>query len=69
MLLAELAKQSKLQEMNFKPDLRTTTFGYALDHVFYRGVIALSGRVVPNITSSDHAPILAKFSISPEKTK
>jgi endonuclease/exonuclease/phosphatase (EEP) superfamily protein YafD len=66
-ILLQLAKQIRLEEMSFHPDFRTKTFGYALDHAFYRGLIPTSGEVPSNITSSDHAPILAKFVLEPEK--
>jgi endonuclease/exonuclease/phosphatase (EEP) superfamily protein YafD len=37
----------------FEPDLRTTTFGHALDHIYVRGMRAESARVI-QVTSSDH---------------
>jgi endonuclease/exonuclease/phosphatase (EEP) superfamily protein YafD len=45
-----------LRGVNFTPDLRTTVFGSALDHIYIRGLRAEGAQVVP-VSSSDHNPL------------
>jgi len=42
-----------LNPVTFEPDLRTTTFGHALDHIYVRGMLAEAARVI-QVSSSDH---------------
>ena len=51
-----------LQPVAFAPDLRTTFFGNALDHVYVRGIRAGSARVAP-VSSSDHNALLVRLEI------
>ena len=51
-----------LQPVAFAPDLRTTFFGNALDHVYVRGIRAGSARVAP-VSSSDHNALLVHLEI------
>lgn len=46
----------------FEPDLRTTTFGYALDHIYVRGMQATYAEVFP-VSSSDHNPLRVSLSL------
>lgn len=51
-----------LEPADFAADNRTTTFGYALDHIWTRGV-TISASEVPITTSSDHNPLFVTFHI------
>ena len=46
----------------FEPDLRTTAFGRALDHIYVRGMEATFARVIP-VTSSDHNPLRVRLAV------
>lgn len=46
----------------FVPDLRTTAFGHALDHIYVRGMQATYAEVFP-VSSSDHNPLRVSLSI------
>ena len=45
----------------FEPDLRTTAFGNALDHIYVRGMQATYAQVFP-VSSSDHNPLRVRLS-------
>ncbi|MDP4789358.1 MAG: endonuclease/exonuclease/phosphatase family protein [Haliea sp.] len=49
-----------LTAVTFMPDLRTTIFGNALDHVLVRGLNAASAVVIP-VETSDHNPLLVSL--------
>jgi endonuclease/exonuclease/phosphatase (EEP) superfamily protein YafD len=49
-----------LSPVTFEPDLRTTTFGKALDHVYIRGLHAKAAEVIP-VSSSDHNPLRVRL--------
>ena len=49
-----------LTPVAFEPDLRTTTFGHALDHIYIRGMRAELARVIP-VSSSDHNPLRVRL--------
>ena len=51
-----------LLAVEFAPDLRTTAFGRALDHIYVRGLSPAEARVVP-VSSSDHNPLLVRLQI------
>lgn len=51
-----------LLPVDFAPDLRTTVFGNALDHIYVRGIRAESARVAP-VSSSDHNALLVHLEI------
>ncbi len=51
-----------LGSISFEPDLRTTAFGRALDHIYLRGISAQQARVIP-VTSSDHNPLRVRLNI------
>jgi len=52
-LVDEFMREHGLEPVAFEPDLRTTTFGHALDHIYVRGMRAESARVI-QVSSSDH---------------
>lgn len=49
-----------LRPVIFQPDLRTTTFGKALDHIYVRGLETEYAEVIP-VSSSDHNALRARF--------
>jgi endonuclease/exonuclease/phosphatase (EEP) superfamily protein YafD len=51
-----------LGAINFEPDLRTTAFGRALDHIYIRGLEATFAQVIP-VSSSDHNPLRVRLAI------
>ena len=51
-----------LGAVTFEPDLRTTAFGRALDHVYVRGMRATFAQVIP-VSSSDHNPLRVRLAI------
>jgi endonuclease/exonuclease/phosphatase (EEP) superfamily protein YafD len=61
-LVDEFMGQFDLQPVSFEPDLRTTVFGRALDHVYVRGLQALSSEVIP-VSSSDHNPLRVRLGL------
>jgi len=61
-LVDDFMQKHQLVPVKFEPDLRTTAFGKALDHMYVRGIAAHSARVVP-VSSSDHNPLLVKLQI------
>jgi endonuclease/exonuclease/phosphatase (EEP) superfamily protein YafD len=52
-LVDNFMRQHGLDAVAFEPDLRTTTFGNALDHIYVRGMHAESARVI-QVSTSDH---------------
>ena len=52
-LVDEFMREHGLEPVVFTPDLRTTVFGRALDHVYVRGLKAENAEVIP-VTTSDH---------------
>jgi endonuclease/exonuclease/phosphatase (EEP) superfamily protein YafD len=46
----------------FEPDLRTTAFGRALDHIYIRGLQATFTQVIP-VSSSDHNPLRVRLAL------
>ena len=55
--------QHGLEPLSFEPDLRTTAFGRALDHIYVRGLTAEHTEVVP-VTSSDHNALRARLKLT-----
>ncbi len=55
-LVDQFMSEHELQPVSFEPDLRTRVFGRALDHIYVRGLQALSSQVIP-VQSSDHNPL------------
>lgn len=61
--VAAFMREHSLRAVTFNPDLRSTVFGQALDHVLTRGLEANSANAVP-VNSSDHNPLLVSLKIS-----
>ena len=51
-----------LTAVDFAPDLRTTAFGRALDHIYIRGMKPHTAEVIP-VSSSDHNPLRVSLQI------
>jgi len=62
-LVDEFMQKFGLGAVTFEPDLRTTAFGRALDHIYVRGLSAEAARVVP-VSSSDHNPLRVRLAIN-----
>lgn len=66
-LLTELATRLGLVPVQFEAEhhqhLKRFLFSHPLDHIFYRGlkVKPSSAVVIPDLTSSDHAPMVVEF--------
>ncbi len=61
-ILSELIQALGLEAIAFEQDHRRHSFGFALDHIFYRGLHPVQGQV-DRVNSSDHNPISAVLSI------
>lgn len=61
-LVDEFVAEHGLQPVSFEPDLRTRIFGWALDHIYVRGMHALSAEVIP-VKSSDHNPLRVRLGL------
>lgn len=62
-LVDEFTGRYGLGAVAFSPDLRTTTFGRALDHIYVRGLQAESSEVIP-VLSSDHNPLRVRLAFN-----
>jgi endonuclease/exonuclease/phosphatase (EEP) superfamily protein YafD len=62
-VLQEMASRLDLRQATFDPDYRTRVFGHPLDHIFFRELSLEKAEVFENIASSDHKPILARFTV------
>lgn len=66
-LLTELAARLGLMPVQFMAEhhqyLKRFLFSHPLDHIFYRGLTVKpdSAVVIPDLTSSDHAPMVVEF--------
>ena len=61
-LVDDFMREHGLGAVSFEPDLRTTAFGRALDHVYVRGLRATFAQVIP-VTSSDHNPLRVRLAV------
>jgi endonuclease/exonuclease/phosphatase (EEP) superfamily protein YafD len=61
-LVVQFMRNHGLGPVAFEPDLRTTAFGHALDHIYVRGMRAESAEVFP-VTSSDHNPLRVRLAV------
>lgn len=59
-LVDTFMQEHGLGSVTFEPDLRTTAFGRALDHIYVRGLRASDARVIP-VSSSDHNPLRVRL--------
>ena len=61
-VLLALTQGNGLYPVGFTPDQRTRTFGFPLDHIFIRGLLATdSGTLL--VSTSDHNPMWAVLSL------
>ena len=61
-LVDKFMSKHGLGPVAFQPDLRTTTFGHALDHIYVRGMRAKSARVI-QVSSSDHNALRVRLAL------
>jgi len=61
-MVDEFTGKYGLDAISFSPDLRSTVFGRALDHIYVRGMRTLDARVVA-VSTSDHNPLLVSLSL------
>lgn len=61
-LVDEFTSEFGLEAVSFEPDLRTRVFGRALDHIYVRGLRALSAEVIP-VGTSDHNPLRVRLGL------
>lgn len=62
-LVDDFTREYGLAPVAFKPDLRSTVFGRALDHIYTRGMHTIAARVVP-VATSDHNPLLVRLALN-----
>jgi endonuclease/exonuclease/phosphatase (EEP) superfamily protein YafD len=62
-VLLDMMERLSLKQLPYKNHNRTMVFGSAIDHVFYRGLMAVSHKT-HHVTSSDHNPITVTFKVS-----
>ncbi|MCB1702396.1 MAG: endonuclease/exonuclease/phosphatase family protein [Pseudomonadales bacterium] len=63
LLVDAFTSEFGLAPVAFNPDLRTTVFGHALDHIYVRGMHATAAKVVP-VATSDHNPLLVRLAFN-----
>lgn len=61
-ILDELIRELGLTPMPIEHDHRRLAFGFALDHIFYRG-LTHKGGLVERVVTSDHNPISAVLAV------
>jgi endonuclease/exonuclease/phosphatase (EEP) superfamily protein YafD len=62
-IVADLAKKLGLESLDYTNHNRTSVFGNALDHVFYRGLEPVEHDTW-HVTSSDHNPTRVSFRVT-----
>jgi len=62
-VLLDMMQRLSLEQLPYKNHNRTLVLGNAIDHVFYRGLTAVSHQT-HHVTSSDHNPITVTFKAS-----
>ena len=67
-ILDELSKELALQRVKYESHHQITVFGNPLDHIYYRG-LELVHASSPNVSSSDHNPLLVTFKLTEPKQK
>ncbi len=61
-IVKDKTRRLGLQPVQFKPDIRTTIFGFVVDHVYYRGLVPLKASVY-EVETSDHNPMVVTFKL------
>ena len=64
-IVNDLAQRLSLASLDYTNHNRTSAFGNALDHVFYRGLVPIEHDTW-HVTSSDHNPTRVKFRVNRE---
>jgi len=64
--IEQLEQNLALNSLQYKSHNRTRIFGKAIDHIFYRGLTPYE-LTTPQVTSSDHNPILVSFRVNTDK--
>lgn len=64
-IIEQLEQELSLEALKYQNHNRTRIFGKAIDHIFYRGLTA-TDITTPQVTSSDHNPIIVTFRINKE---
>ncbi|WP_455202755.1 endonuclease/exonuclease/phosphatase family protein [Kaarinaea lacus] len=62
-VLLDMMKRLSLEQLPYNNHNRTIVFGNAIDHVFFRGLTAVTHQT-HHVTSSDHNPITVTFKVS-----
>jgi endonuclease/exonuclease/phosphatase (EEP) superfamily protein YafD len=61
-LVDRFMQRHGLGAVTFEPDLRTTAFGRALDHIYVKGLQATFAQVIP-VSSSDHNALRVRLAV------
>jgi endonuclease/exonuclease/phosphatase (EEP) superfamily protein YafD len=59
-VVQDMASQLQLAAIPYHNHNRTRVFGHTIDHIYYRGLVAISHQSI-DVTSSDHNPIQVLF--------
>ncbi|MDX1823145.1 MAG: endonuclease/exonuclease/phosphatase family protein [Thiohalomonadales bacterium] len=62
LILDELRKEFSLRQVGYENYHRTTVFGNSIDRIYYRG-LELVETASPNVSSSDHNPLIVTFKL------
>ena len=63
LILDQLSQALGLQQVEYESHHRITVFGNPIDHIYYRG-LELVQAASPQVSSSDHNPLLVTFKLS-----
>ncbi len=64
-IIEDMSDRLHLARVDFKTDLARKAFGHTIDRVYYRG-LTLEEALVVEVDSSDHNPLLVRFSLNSE---
>ena len=64
-IIDEMIDRLELKQVQFDPDFSRKVFGYAVDRIYYRGLIPQAARVT-RVASSDHNPLIVRFRVENE---
>jgi len=64
-IIEQLEQELSLEALEYQNHNRTRIFGKAIDHIFYRGLTP-TDITIPQVSSSDHNPIIVSFSVNKE---
>ncbi len=61
-ILKSMAENLNLNYLDFKVNYHKKGYlSYPLDHIFYRGVVPVKSKILSDIKSSDHKPMIVEF--------